>query len=101
MRRSSALRDPEDGEELLYIDDFDGLAALVQLGVVEIHIWGSTIDAIETPDQIVFDLDPDEGLDVEDVQGGHARCEGDGSTSSACRPSSRPRAARVFMSWCR
>jgi bifunctional non-homologous end joining protein LigD len=60
--------DPEDGEELLYIDSFDGLAALVQLGVVEIHIWGSKIDAIETPDQIVFDLDPDEGLDVEAVR---------------------------------
>ena len=61
-------RDPKDGEELLYIKDFDGLAALVQLGVVEIHIWGSTIDALETPDQVVFDLDPDEGLAVEDVQ---------------------------------
>ena len=62
------LSDPQDGEELLYIDDFDGLAALVQIGVVEVHIWGSTIDKIETPDQIVFDLDPDEGLDVENVR---------------------------------
>jgi bifunctional non-homologous end joining protein LigD len=61
-------RDPKDGEELLYIRDFDGLAALVQLGVVEVHIWGSTIDALETPDQVIFDLDPDEGLAVEDVQ---------------------------------
>ena len=60
--------DPEDGEELLSIKSFDGLAALVQFGVVEIHIWGSPLDAIETPDQIVFDLDPDEGLDVEDVR---------------------------------
>jgi bifunctional non-homologous end joining protein LigD len=58
------MADPVDGEELLYIEDFDGLAALVQNGVVEIHIWGSRIDAIEKPDQIVFDLDPDEGLDV-------------------------------------
>jgi bifunctional non-homologous end joining protein LigD len=60
--------DPEDGEELLYIEDFDGLAALVQLGVVEIHIWGSTLGAIDTPDQIVFDLDPDEGLGIEHVR---------------------------------
>lgn len=62
------MRDPKDGEELLYIKDFDGLAALVQLGVIEIHIWGSTIDALETPDQIIFDLDPDEGLAIKDVQ---------------------------------
>jgi bifunctional non-homologous end joining protein LigD len=62
------MRDPKDGEELLYIRDFDGLAALVQLGVIEIHIWGSTVEALETPDQIIFDLDPDEGLAIEDVQ---------------------------------
>jgi bifunctional non-homologous end joining protein LigD len=60
--------DPQDGEELLHIEDFDGLAALVQLGVVEIHIWGSRLDAIDMPDQIVFDLDPDEGLGIEHVR---------------------------------
>ncbi len=62
------MKDPQDAEELLYIEDFEGLAALVQYGVVEVHIWGSTIAAIETPDQIVFDLDPDEGLDAGDVR---------------------------------
>jgi bifunctional non-homologous end joining protein LigD len=60
--------DPEDGEELLFIRDFDGLAALVQYGVVEVHLWGATIDKIEQPDQVVFDLDPDEGLGIEDVR---------------------------------
>jgi bifunctional non-homologous end joining protein LigD len=60
--------DPEDGEEVLYIRDFDGLAALVQLGVVEVHIWGAKVETIGEPDQIVFDLDPDEGLGVEDVR---------------------------------
>ncbi|WP_274630317.1 DNA ligase D [Arvimicrobium flavum] len=62
------LKDPQDGEELLYVTDFDGVAALVQMGVVEIHVWGSTNDMLEQPDNIVFDLDPDEGLDVEDVR---------------------------------
>jgi bifunctional non-homologous end joining protein LigD len=62
------MADPKDGEELLYIEDFDGLAALVQNGVVEIHIWGSKIDSIEKPDQIIFDLDPDEGLNVAAVR---------------------------------
>ncbi|TPK40942.1 DNA ligase D [Mesorhizobium sp. B2-5-3] len=61
-------RDPTDGEEILFIRDFDGIAALVQLGVVEIHIWGCTIDELERPDQIVFDLDPDEGVDVKAVR---------------------------------
>ena len=62
------IKDPAGGGELLYIKDFDGMAALVQLGVVEIHIWGAKIDAIETPDQIVFDLDPDTGLGVVEVR---------------------------------
>ena len=62
------MDDPEDKQQHLYIRNFDGLAALVQLAVVEIHIWGSTIHAIETPDQIVFDLDPEEGLGSEVVK---------------------------------
>lgn len=58
----------KDGEELLFIRDFDGLAALVQLGTVEIHLWGATIEAVETPDQIIFDLDPDPGVPLEAVR---------------------------------
>lgn len=61
-------RQDSDGEELIYIEDFDGLAALVQLGTVEIHVWGATMDAIETPDQIIFDLDPDTGVPIERVR---------------------------------
>lgn len=61
-------RRDSDGEELIYIEDFDGLAALVQLGTVEVHVWGATMDAIETPDQIIFDLDPDEGVPIERVR---------------------------------
>jgi bifunctional non-homologous end joining protein LigD len=61
-------KDPEDNDEILYVKDLDGVAALVQMGVVEIHIWGCTVDKIDTPDQIVFDLDPDEGVAVDKVR---------------------------------
>ncbi|POR52484.1 DNA ligase D [Bosea psychrotolerans] len=68
LNKAVATRKDTDGEELLYIRDFDGLAALVQLGTVEIHVWGAMIDTIETPDQVIFDLDPDEGVPLERVR---------------------------------
>ncbi len=61
------IRDPEDGEDILFVNDFDGIAALVQMGTVEIHVWGSTIEDLDRPDMVVFDLDPDEGLGREAV----------------------------------
>jgi len=45
-------------EELIYVDDLDGLLTLVQAGVLEIHVWGSTVNDIEHCNRIVFDLDP-------------------------------------------
>ncbi|HEX4297137.1 MAG TPA: DNA ligase D, partial [Devosia sp.] len=47
----------------LYIEDEAGLAASVQMNALELHIWGSHIDRLEQPDRIIFDIDPDEGLD--------------------------------------
>ena len=48
----------KEGEELIYVEDLDGLLTLVQAGVLEIHVWGSTIDDVEHANRIVFDLDP-------------------------------------------
>lgn len=44
------------------IENAAGLIALVQIGVLEIHPWGSTVKKLETPDRLTFDLDPDPGL---------------------------------------
>jgi bifunctional non-homologous end joining protein LigD len=50
-------------EDYLYFDDVRGLLASVQMGTVEFHGWGSKVDKLEYPDRLVFDLDPDVGLD--------------------------------------
>jgi len=44
------------------IENLAGLIATVQIGVLELHPWGSTVPKLETPDRITFDLDPDIGL---------------------------------------
>ncbi len=49
----------KDGQHYYSIaDNIDGVIALVQLGALEIHVWGSREDKLEQPDMMVFDLDP-------------------------------------------
>jgi bifunctional non-homologous end joining protein LigD len=55
-------------ENYLYVDDADGLIACVQMGTIEFHGWGSSNATLEKPDRLVFDLDPDEGLDFADTK---------------------------------
>jgi bifunctional non-homologous end joining protein LigD len=49
---------PEKNDKIISVDDLDGVIALVQGGVLEIHVRGSTIDHLESADRLVFDLDP-------------------------------------------
>ena len=37
----------------------EAVVGLVQMGVIELHAWGSTTRDLEHPDRMVFDLDPD------------------------------------------
>ena len=46
-------------EDFLTVDSAEGLVGLAQMGVLEVHTWGSRNEALDRPDRIVFDLDPD------------------------------------------
>ena len=50
-------------EPYLYVKDIEGALTCVQMGTIEFHGWGSKVEKVEYPDRMVFDLDPDEGLD--------------------------------------
>lgn len=54
-------------EKYVVLDDLSGLISLVQMGVLEIHPWGSREDNLETPDTMVFDLDPGPGIEWKQV----------------------------------
>ena len=60
-------------EDYLYVDRVEGLLGCVQMKTIEFHGWGSRIDPLEKPDRMVFDLDPDEGLDFGAVRDGAER----------------------------
>ncbi|MGC2619011.1 MAG: DNA ligase D, partial [Acidobacteriaceae bacterium] len=49
-------------EKYLTVSKKEGLIGLAQMGVLEIHPWGSRNDALETPDRFIIDLDPDTSL---------------------------------------
>jgi bifunctional non-homologous end joining protein LigD len=61
---SPSIRRVDVGENvpMLAIDDLNGLIALVQAGVLEIHPWGSRTGNLDRPDRLIFDLDPGEGV---------------------------------------
>jgi len=62
------IREKDGGsEDYLYVTDAAGLRSCVQMGTIEFHAWLCRSDAIEAPDRLIFDLDPDEALGFKEV----------------------------------
>ncbi len=49
-------------EPYITLNTPEALAGLAQMGVLEVHPWGSRNENLECPDRLIFDLDPDESL---------------------------------------
>ncbi len=63
---------PGDTEKMLAIKDISGLVSLVQSSVLEIHPWGARLPKLTMPDQLIFDLDPGDGVEwLQVVEGAH------------------------------
>lgn len=53
--------------EYLAVVNLEGIIALAQMGIIEVHTWNSTIDDVERPNRIVWDLDPGPAVSLRDV----------------------------------
>ena len=63
----------DGNSEYAAIADARGLPALVQMGALEVHLWGALASDAEHPDRLVFDLDPAPDLDFKaTIAGAHA-----------------------------
>ncbi len=65
--RQITVREQKGSHRYLVIDDVQGLIALTQMSVLELHAWGSREDRLERPDLLIFDLDPDTDVAWKDV----------------------------------
>ena len=59
---------PVDGKSTyMEAESVEALIGLIQMGVLELHTWGSHEGSLDKPDRMIFDIDPAEGLDWDRV----------------------------------
>ena len=97
--RRIPIREKSKTEDYVVVDDVAGLVSLAQLGVLEIHAWGSRADKLEQPDRLIFDLDPDPSVSWSTVVAAARQDRVVSSRNSGSKASSRRPAARACISW--
>jgi bifunctional non-homologous end joining protein LigD len=55
---SVTIKEKDGTGDYLTIDTAEGLIGLAQMGVLEVHPWGSRSDDVDKPDRLIFDFDP-------------------------------------------
>jgi len=58
--RTARIAAPDAGREIDYlvVDDRLSLRYVINLGVIPLHLWGSRVPSLDTPDWLILDLDP-------------------------------------------
>ena len=56
------IRDSEGTKPGMIANSVSAVVALLQMGALELHPWGSRAPKLGHPDRLVFDFDPDESL---------------------------------------
>lgn len=65
------IKNKDEGNgEYFYIKNVNGIIDEVGMNSYEFHIWSSQVKKITKPDILVFDLDPDEGMNIKKVRDG-------------------------------
>lgn len=57
-------------DDYYYIKEVSGIISEVQMNSFEFHVWGSKVGNLNSPDIMVFDLDPDEKLSLKKLRQG-------------------------------
>ena len=57
-------------DDYFYITNIKGLISEAQMNSIEFHTWGSKINNLDYPDIMVFDLDPDEKVNLKKLREG-------------------------------